>query len=371
MGQITCGERAVRCLCGEPVDRVPFGIWFGWAPWGDSLDNWKRDSGNPELDIATEFGFDLAFALPDICPGIFPAYERKVISEDDNYIVVRNERGITTRDRLDGLSMPEFLGYPVHTPEDWERLKIERLNPTTPGRVPQDWDAFRARLRETGEAVQVGWYPYGVFGTCRDLLGVEELLVSFYTEPAMVQDMMQHLTTLWLSLWEQVAAEVQIDHIHIWEDMSGKQGSLISPAMIEEFMMPCYDRIADFARAHDMRLMSVDSDGDCRELVPLMMAHGVNFFLPFEVQAGNDIREYRRQYPNLGIYGGIDKRCLAGTLSDVDAELARAADMLAAGRYIPAFDHLIPPDAKWENTRYAALEIKKLCYSNKGVQHAG
>jgi len=37
--------------------------------------------------------------------------------------------------------------------------------------------------------------------------------------------------------YEQLAPHVQIDMIHIWEDMSGKQGSLISPAMIEAFMM--------------------------------------------------------------------------------------------------------------------------------------
>ena len=134
----------------------------------------------------------------------------------------------------------------------------------------------------------------------------------------MVRDMMQHLTTLWLVLWEQVAAEVQIDHIHIWEDMSGKQGSLISPRMVREFMMPCYDRIAAFAREHGVRLLSVDTDGDCSQLVPVMMEHGVNYFFPFEVQAGNDILAYRKKYPTLGIMGGLDKRALAGTWADVD-----------------------------------------------------
>ena len=52
----------------------------------------------------------------------------------------------------------------------------------------------------------MGVFPYGVFGTPRD--------------------MMEHLTTLWISIWEWVAGEVPIAHIHIWEDMSGKQGRL-------------------------------------------------------------------------------------------------------------------------------------------------
>ena len=91
----------------------------------------------------------------------------------------------------------------------------------------------------------------------------------------------------------------------IWEDMAGRQVSLTSPKMVNEFMMPCYDRVAAFARDHEIRIISVDTDGDCSELVPTMTKHGINVFLPFEVQAGNDIWEYRRLYPNLGISGGL------------------------------------------------------------------
>ena len=172
---------------------------------------------------------------------------------------------------------------------------------------------------------------------------------------------MEHLTSLWISLWERVAAEVQIDHIHTWEDMSGKQGSLISPSMVRQFMMPQYDRIAAFARNHGVRLVSVDTDGDCRELVPLMLGHGINTFEPFEVQAGNDIREYRSQFPKLGILGGLDKRALAAGRAEVEVEVAKATEMVKLGGYIPGFDHLIPPEATWENMCYAAQALLKVC----------
>jgi hypothetical protein len=83
---------------------------------------------------------------------------------------------------------------------------------------------------------------------------------------------------------------------------------------------------------------------------------------PFEVQAGNDIRVYRQQYPTLGIMYGLDKRALAGTRADVDRELDKARWMVKQGRYIPGFDHLIPPDAKWANFQYAANQLKEICY---------
>ncbi|HEY3378871.1 MAG TPA: uroporphyrinogen decarboxylase family protein [Armatimonadota bacterium] len=362
MAELTPGERVVRCLTGEEIDRVPYGVGIGWSPWGETLENWRVESGVADLNVGEYFGFDRSFAQPEITLGLLPAFAPVVLAETEEFIIHRDARGITKRDRRDGGSMPEFLEYPVKTPEDWEQLKAERLRIDDLARISQDWDQFRARLKETGEAVQVGWFPYGAFGTPRDLMGDEELLVAFYDEPEMVKDMMQHLTALWIALFARVAAEVQIDHIHIWEDMSGRQGSLISPAMVEEFMMPCYDRIRDFGRSAGVRLISVDTDGDCAQLTPVMMRHGVNMMVPFEVQAGCDIHDYRRRYPTLGIMGGLDKRALAGSTAEIDVELAKAAEMVRHGRYVPGFDHLIPPDVSWENYKYAAAQMRKICF---------
>ena len=173
---------------------------------------------------------------------------------------------------------------------------------------------------------------------------------------------MRHLTDLWISLWLRIAQEIQIDRIHIWEDMSGRQGSLVSPKMVEEFMMPCYDRIGAVGRENGVRVVSVDTDGDVSELVPIFMRHGVNLIYPFEVQAGNDILEYRRKYPDLGILGGLDKRALAKDHAAIDREIDKAREMVKHGRYIPCFDHLIPPDVPWENYKYAAEQMRDVCF---------
>ncbi len=331
------------------------------------MERWKRESNQPKLNIALELGYDLSFAIPAVNSGPFPHFDHEILKEKDDMIVFRDWRGITMRSRRDGGSMPEFLDYPIKTPDDWERLKVQRYaldSSSIDQRLQQNWDEFRSRLKNTGEAVQVGEFPWGIFGTARDLLGAEELLVAFYTEPEMVKNIMEHLTSLWLLIWERVAQEVQIDHIHIWEDMSGCHGSLISPAMAEEFMMPQYDRISEFAKSHNIRLLSVDTDGDCSELVPLMTRHGVNVFEPFEVQAGNEILDYRKQYLQLGIWGGLDKRALAQSRENIDRELEKIPSMaLLGGRFVPQFDHLIPPDVPWDNFVYAAKRIREMCNS--------
>jgi hypothetical protein len=125
--------------------------------------------------------------------------------------------------------------------------------------------------------------------------------------------------------------------------------------------MPCYDRIVDFGKSVGVRLFSVDTDGDCTELVPLMAGHGINMFMPFEVQAGNDILSVRKHYPRLGIYGGLDKRALALGKTEIDETVARAKEMITTGRYVPGYDHLIPPDVSWNDFCYAADRIREVC----------
>ncbi|MBA4387123.1 MAG: hypothetical protein C0404_04020 [Verrucomicrobia bacterium] len=352
-------ERIIETLQCRKVDRAPFPFWLGFAPWGETLARWCKESGMPGLKPESYFGFEPFFSVASLEYGPLPHFEEKVLSRDAEFVISTDWRGITRRDRNDGGSMPEWIGHPIKSRGDWDRYKAERLQPGREQRAA-GLGKYLAGIKGKDVPVQVGSFPWGVFGTARDLLGAEELLIGFYTEPEMVHDIMTTYTSIWLELYEKVAAVVQIDHIHIWEDMSGKQGSLLSPAMIEDFMMPEYDRIAAFAKGHGIPLVSVDSDGRVDELVPVMMKHGVNAFMPFEVQAGCDVESYRKEYPSLGIMGGLDKRALAAGRTEMHHELDRASRMLASGGWIPGFDHLIPPDVPWNNYKYFVENLKKM-----------
>jgi hypothetical protein len=356
---MTNRERIVQTLLCRPVDRPPFPMWLGFSPWGQTLDRWRRESGIADLDVAEYFGLESFFVGPPIEYGPFPRFETRVVAKNEEFVTSIDYRGITLRNRRDGASMPEWIDHPVKGPEDWQRYKRERLQGPVEERLRElgDWVAS---LRGRDVPVQVGAFPWGVFGTLRDIVGAEECLLAFYDHPAMVRDIIETNVTLWLGLLSRVALAVRIDHIHIWEDMSGKQGSLISMPMLEEFMMPSYDRIAAFAREHGIPIVSVDTDGQVEELVPAMMGHGVNAFMPFEVQAGNDVVGYRERYPGIGIMGGLDKSALAKAGKDIHCELDRAERMLSLGGWIVGFDHLIPPDVPWESFRYAVTEIRRM-----------
>ena len=184
--------------------------------------------------------------------------------------------------------------------------------------------------------------------------------MAFHTMPDLIDEIMEHMTSVYLTVFEAVVREVRVDMIHIWEDMCGRQGPLISPTHWEQFMGPQYRRIFAFAREHDIPVISVDTDGNPDLIIPPMMNAGVNYLFPFEVAAGCDVNVLRDRYPTLGMMGGIDKRALANSPAAIDTELERVRPAVEKGRYIPDLDHLIPHDVSWRNYCYYASNLKRL-----------
>lgn len=350
-------ERIINTVLCKEVDRVPFNFYFG--PWPETTERWKLEGLEEGMEWDTGYGFDPGFVLVNVNYGYCPAFEHETIEDKGETLIVRDVFGILQEVRKQGSSIPRYIDYPVKAPEDWEKLKKERLDPKDPRRFPDNWQELVKTYNEGDKAVQLGTYPFGLFGTLRDMMGVEELLVSFYDQPELIHEMMDYLTDFWIAIYEKVCKEVKVDAIHMWEDMSGKQGSLISPKMVREFMMPNYKKIKAFADKHNIPVFSLDTDGNCSELVPLYMECGINLIFPFEVAAGSDINQYRQTYPNLCIMGGIDKQEIAKGREAIDIELERVAGMFKHSGYIPALDHLIHPEISLEDFKYFVKRLKE------------
>ena len=194
----------------------------------------------------------------------------------------------------------------------------------------------------------------GLYWAARNLLGDEQVLFTFYDDPELIRDIMNYLTDFWIALYDPILEEVGADCAVFWEDVSFKNGPLISPAMMREFMLPCYRRFTDFLHDHGIRIVLVDSDGDCRLIIPVLMEGGVTGLMPFEVNAKMDVVQIRKAFPRLQILGGIDKTQLALDKAAIDRELKAKVtpEMLRHGGFVPHVDHQVPPDVSWENFKY-------------------
>ncbi len=359
---MTNRERVRRCGQCLPIDRAPFSFYFG--PWPETRALWAQEGvTNPD---AWREGFDFDPPVVSLFGHVnhlyLPGYETKILERHGERIISQNNLGEIIESVEGKSGIPKILRSPVTCLSDWEEIKAKRLDPEDPARFPADWKERARCINEQDAPVQIGAYPCGLFGTLRDLMGVEDCLVAFYDDPELVKRIMDDLTDFWLAIFEKICKDVQVDILHIWEDMSGKQGSLISPEFIKEFMLPNYRRFKAFADAHDIAVFQVDTDGDCEELIPLFASAGVNMMLPFEVTAGCDVVAWRRKYPNMSMMGGIDKLEIAKGKEATERELARIAPLLEDTGYFPALDHLIPPEIHFDDYAYFVRRLREMIF---------
>jgi len=350
-------ERLLAWAVGKPIDRLPFIIH--WGPWAETAQRWRREGMRNDGDWHALFGFDPYLAGVGVNSGICPALKEEILADEGETVIVRDSQGVVKRDRKDHNSIPAFLQYPVRDRKTWEEHKW-RFDPDTPERFPKDWPEQAKRLRAVDAVTSLGVYPYGFFGGPRTMMGAVQCLMACALDPPLIEDINRHLADLWHRLWSRVFEETRIDAIYFWEDMAGKQGSLISPAMFRRFMTPHYRRLTDLARRHGVQLLTVDSDGNMHGLTPLFLEAGVPVLYPYEVQAGNDIPRLIAGYPDLRAMGGMDKRCMITGRRAIDAEMKRLRPMLASGRHIPFPDHLIPPDVPWDHYQYFVWRWKEM-----------
>ena len=327
--------------------------------------SWAREvdaSAPRDTDIHNYFGFDKGMMNIFINSFLFPPFETKILKDEGDNVVIIDGWGITQRARKDGNSTPQYLGWPVQNRNDWERLKEEKFQVDIEKRLPENWLQLMKQDRKEGYVLCCG-YSISFFGLLRVLLGEVNLFTKYYDDPRLIKDILAFLCEFWIDLWSQIFTQVKADFAIIGEDIAYKNGSLISPAIFREFMLPHYKRITSFLRNSGINIIIVDTDGDFRELIPLFLEGGITGFSPCEVQAGVDIVKVRQKYPKLQILGGLDKIKIAAGRKEIDQELeSKLPFMLQQGGYVPHIDHIVPPDVPWENFKYYRERVREMVY---------
>jgi uroporphyrinogen decarboxylase len=335
-------------LHGETYPEV---CQFEWGYWAETITRWQQEGMPSGVSPAEATGITYYHRVP-VATGYYPQFEYQVLEDRAETQIVRDGHGVICEISKTTTAFPRYLKHPVESLADFEALK-PRLDANAPGRYPENWPAIARGLAERDSILVMGECEISFFGWHRELMGVENLLMAYYDQPELIHAISEYHLDFLKKFYTPLLQTVDFDFIFMWEDMSFKNGSLISPALIKEFMLPYYkELIAYFKSIKDYKVL-VDSDGDVRELIPLFIEAGVDGMLPFEVAAGMDIREIRKEYPEFIIAGGLDKREIAKGKAAIDRELeSKLPFMFAHGRYLPGMDHHVPPEVSYADYRY-------------------
>ncbi len=340
---------------GAPLLRTEFGFY--------SLEAWREQGLPSDVPLHVLFDFepsgDHSLGQLGWCEaGLCPVFETKVLADRGDHELVQDYAGrgvLYFKGRRDGF-MPEYVSHPVCDQRTWEEHILWRLDPSSPARYA-DLDARMARAKEAaGQGLMICQNLIGGYMYLRSLVGPADLLYLFHDQPELIHAMMR----TWLVLADAVTArhqeQVTLDEVFLAEDICYNHGPLISPDMMREFLIPYYQQYLAGVKARQIDrqrhlYVQVDTDGDCRPTIPVYQdGIGMDVMSPFEVASGCDVVAIGRQYPQLVMRGGIDKRVMAAGRAAIDAYLERVLPaMRARGGYIPCCDHGVPPEVPYQD----------------------
>ncbi|MCL2708560.1 MAG: hypothetical protein FWF03_05525 [Defluviitaleaceae bacterium] len=329
-----------------------------------AMDRWKREGHIKDGDdLNALFGFDgpSTASLGGLgwCEAAFiPRFDEEVIEDRGEHELVRDFAGrhvLFFKGRRNGF-MPEYVAHPVSCRADWERDVKWRLDPDAPGRLDdaQKNAEWAAKTAET-EGFRVCQAAIGGYMYLRSLVGPEGILYMVYDDPGLVHEMMEAWFNLADAVIERHQRHATLDEFFLAEDICYNHGPLISPDMMREFLFPYYNQIITNIKKRQLdktrRLfIQIDTDGDCRPVIPVYQEIGMDYMSPFEVASGCDVVELGKQYPRLLMRGGIDKRILASGKDAIDRMIEKIIPtMKRRGGYIPVCDHGVPEEVNFED----------------------
>jgi hypothetical protein len=350
-------------LFGHP-DKVPL---QPGGPRESTLRAW-RQQGLPEgvhyyHYLMEVLGIELEQTRPrvplDVSFKMIPTFEEKVLEHRDGHYIVQDWMGAITEisDEYDYTyirSAKDFVTrkwhrFPVQAREDWEERIKWRYDPHHPERFPPDFDERCAALRDRDYPLTVS--VNGPFWQLREWVGMENLCMLMIDDPDFVIEMASSWTEFVSDTLKEITARVELDNVHLSEDMAYKAHSMISPRMVRQFLMPAYEQWVAEIVGSGCPIVDMDSDGNVEVLIPLWIKSGINVCDPIEVAAGNDIVAYRERFgAQMAYQGGIDKRAIAAGGQVMREEVLRVVPpLLKDGGFIPSCDHGVPPDISWPN----------------------
>jgi uroporphyrinogen decarboxylase len=349
-------------LPGAPLFRREFGFYC--------LDEWKKQGMPENTPFAELFQYDppgnhFLGELGWCEAALLPVFEEKILEDRGEHELVQDYAGrhlLCFKGRRDGF-MPEYIDHPVKDRKTWEENVKWRLDPGSAERYSTLSERMDHARSIAGRGLMITQNLIGGYMYLRSLIGPVDLLYMFYDRPDVIHDCME----TWLRLADAVIARHQeyltIDEIYLAEDICYNCGSLISPEMMREFLLPYYQELIAKVKSRQIDrerhlYLQIDTDGFAPSVIPVYREVGMDVMSPFEVAAGCDVVAVGREYPDLAIFGGIDKRILAKGKDTIDRELERILPaMRKRGGCIPTCDHGVPAEVPYADY----LHYRKRC----------
>ncbi|PHV71890.1 hypothetical protein CS063_03775 [Sporanaerobium hydrogeniformans] len=316
--------------------------------WGEGVMNYER-----------YLGFDPVMRVHFVLP--FRRFEEKVIEETAEHVIKQDLFGR----QVIKYSTSEFeLEYKpvISTQEDWDKLKEHARKELEQYYSDEQIQQAYGHLVEGHEKgdYSIRLNIEGFFWVPRELMGIEAHMYNFYDEPELMKDINDFIFEVYSNQLLKVIDLLKPDVLYLMEDMSGKNGPMVSPDIFEEFVLSYYKKLIPMFKEHGVDNVFVDTDGCFEIMIPYFIEAGVDGFLPMDVNAGMDIVKVRQMFPRLKFIGSFNKLEIAKGKEAIDQEFERLLPIIRQGGFLPGSDHQVAPSTSLEDYQYYIQKLKQV-----------
>lgn len=154
------------------------------------------------------------------------------------------------------------------------------------------------------------------------LVGMENMMEYFFTEPAYVREILHRIMDFQLAMAMKYLS-VGIEVASLGDDLGTQAGPLLGPRIVEEFLVPEYRRLTDLYRQAGV-VINFHSCGNVESVIDVFLRLGIDVLNPAQATA-NDLDKLRAATAGrMALQGGVSTATImAGPVERIVQEVRR------------------------------------------------
>jgi uroporphyrinogen decarboxylase len=174
------------------------------------------------------------------------------------------------------------------------------------------------------------------------LVGMENLMMYFLTEPEFVREVLHHIMDFQLGIARYYLAS-GVEFASLGDDLGTQTGPLLGPRIVSEFLLPEYRRLVELYQKHGV-LIGFHSCGNVLSVLDMFLELGIDVLNPVQATA-NDLNRIRLiTQGRMALQGGVSSAIVMdGPADRIQGEVRlRIRQLGQQGGYFCAPDQSMP-----------------------------
>ncbi len=144
-----------------------------------------------------------------------------------------------------------------------------------------------------------------IYTMAMQLMGFESFCLTLMEDPVLVKNIIDRLGNETMRLLEKILSYDQVGAVCIQDDIAYTSGLMISPRSLRKIFFPWLTRAAEISHSHGRPLI-YHSDGKVDEVLPDIIAAGVDALHPIEPKCMNIVEVKRSFGHQIALIGNVD-----------------------------------------------------------------